>query len=71
MPSLAGQPMMAHWGVEDPAAVEGTDEEKLRAFKTVAMHLENRIKIFTSLRLESFDKLRIQQEIDAIGKTKD
>lgn len=70
-PVWPGQPMTAHWGVEDPAAVEGTDEEKLRAFKTVAYQLENRIKIFTSLRLESFDKLRIKQEIDAIGKIKD
>jgi arsenate reductase len=70
-PVWLGQPMTAHWGVEDPAAVEGTDEEKLRAFKMVATHLENRIKIFTSLRLESLDTLRIKQEIDAIGKIKD
>lgn len=70
-PYWPGQPMTAHWGVEDPAAVEGTDEEKLRAFQTVARHLENRIKIFTSLRFESFDKMRIKQEIDEIGKIKD
>jgi arsenate reductase (thioredoxin) len=70
-PAWPGQPMTAHWGVEDPAAVQGTDEEKLRAFKTVAMYLENRIKIFTSLRLESLDKMRIKQEIDAIGRIKD
>jgi arsenate reductase len=70
-PVWPGQPMTAHWGLEDPAAVEGTDEEKLRAFKTVASYLENRIKIFTSLRLESLDRLRIKQEIDAIGNIKD
>jgi len=69
-PYWPGQPMTAHWGVEDPAAVEGTDEEKLWAFQTVARHLENRIKIFTSLPLESIDKLSIKQEIDKIGKTK-
>lgn len=70
-PVWPGQPMTAHWGLEDPAAVEGTDEEKLRAFKTVASYLENRIKIFTSLRLDSLDRLRIKQEIDAIGNLKD
>ena len=70
-PYWPGQPMTAHWGVEDPAAVEGTDEEKLRAFKTVARHLENRIKLFTSLRLEAFDRLSLKDEIDKIGKTKD
>jgi arsenate reductase (thioredoxin) len=70
-PVWPGQPMTAHWGLEDPAAVEGTDEEKLRAFKTIASYLENRIKIFTSLRLDSLDRLRIKQEIDAIGNLKD
>ena len=70
-PYWPGQPMTAHWGVEDPAAVEGTDEEKLRAFQTVARHLENRIKLFTSLRLDALDRLSIKQEIDSIGKIKD
>ncbi|OIQ83289.1 glutaredoxin arsenate reductase [mine drainage metagenome] len=70
-PVWPGQPMTAHWGLEDPAAVEGTDEEKLRAFRQVSTYLDNRIKIFTSLRLESLDKLRIKQEIDAIGKVRD
>jgi protein-tyrosine-phosphatase len=70
-PVWPGQPMTAHWGLEDPAAAEGTDEEKLRAFRQVATYLDNRIKIFTSLRLESLDKLRIKQEIDAIGKVRD
>jgi arsenate reductase len=67
-PYWPGQPMTAHWGVEDPAAVEGTDEEKLNAFKKIASYLENRIKLFTSLRLESLDQLSLKQEIDAIGK---
>jgi arsenate reductase len=70
-PYWPGQPMTAHWGVEDPAAVEGSDEDKRRAFRRIAMYLENRIKIFTSLRLEALDQLSIKQEIDAIGKTRD
>jgi arsenate reductase len=70
-PYWPGQPMTAHWGVEDPAAVEGSDEDKRRAFRRIASYLENRIKIFTSLRLESLDKLGIKKEIDAIGKTQD
>ena len=70
-PYWPGQPMTAHWGVEDPAAVEGTDEEKRRAFRQIASYLENRIKIFTSLRLESLDQLSIKQKIDAIGNTRD
>lgn len=70
-PYWPGPPMTAHWGVEDPAAVEGSDEDKRRAFRRIASYLENRIKIFTSLRLESLDKLGIKKEIDAIGKTQD
>ncbi len=67
-PYWPGQPMTAHWGVEDPAAVEGTDEEKLWAFRQIANFLENRIKIFTSLRLEAIDHMHIKQEIEAIGQ---
>jgi arsenate reductase len=70
-PVWLGHPMTAHWGVEDPAAVEGTDEEKLQAFRRIASYLENRIKLFTALPLEKLDNLRIKQELDAIGKTVD
>lgn len=70
-PYWPGQPMTAHWGVEDPAAVEGSDEEKLQAFRRIASYLENRIKLFTSIPLEKLDSMRIKQEIDAIGKTQD
>jgi protein-tyrosine-phosphatase len=70
-PYWPGQPMTAHWGVEDPAAVEGSDEEKLRAFRKIATYLENRIKIFTSLRLESLDSMSLKKEIDTIGKMND
>jgi arsenate reductase len=67
-PIWPGQPMTAHWGIADPAAVEGTDEEKRRAFNTAFRELDNRIKIFTSLRLDSLDHLALQRQLDRIGK---
>lgn len=70
-PYWPGQPMTAHWGVEDPAAVEGTDDEKLAAFRKTLNYLDNRIKIFVSLALEKLDPMKIKEEIDAIGKTVD
>lgn len=70
-PYWAGQPMTAHWGVEDPAAVEGTDEQKLAAFRKISNYLQNRIKLFAALPIEKFDNIKIKQEIDAIGKTVD
>lgn len=70
-PVWPGQPMTAHWGVEDPAAVEGSDEEKLRAFRNICGYLENRIKIFVALPFDKLDQMHIKQEMDAIGKTVD
>lgn len=70
-PYWPGQPMTAHWGVEDPAAVEGTDAEKLAAFKKISNYLQNRIKLFTSLPFSKLDSMKIKEEIDAIGKTVD
>lgn len=70
-PVWLGHPMTAHWGVEDPAAVEGTDEEKLAAFRKICGYLENRVKLFAALPLEKLDKLRTQQELDNIGKMVD
>jgi protein-tyrosine-phosphatase len=70
-PFWPGQPMTAHWGVEDPAAVEGSDEVKLAAFRMIANQLNNRIKMFTSIPLASLDNIKIKKEIDAIGKTVD
>jgi len=67
-PIWPGQPMTAHWGIADPAAVEGTDTEKRRAFNTAFRELDNRIKIFTSLRIDSLDHLALQQQLDRIGK---
>lgn len=70
-PFWPGQPMTAHWGVEDPAAVEGTDEEKLAAFNKIGRYLENRIKLFAALPISKLDSMKIKEEIDAIGKTVD
>jgi len=69
-PFWPGQPMTAHWGVLDPAAVEGTDTEKWLAFRKVFRELENRIKIFVSLKISSLDRLSLQNRLQEIGKTR-
>jgi arsenate reductase len=66
-PVWPGQPMTAHWGIQDPAAAEGTDEDKARAFNKAFRELDARIKIFTSLRLDALDRLALQRQLDAIG----
>jgi arsenate reductase len=68
-PVWPGQPMTAHWGVPDPAAVAGTPEQIERAFRDAYMMLERRISLFLSLPLASLDKLALQKEIDRIGQT--
>lgn len=68
-PIWPGQPMTAHWGVADPAAVEGSGTEKWLAFRTAFRELESRIKIFTSLPLRSLDRVKLQQALRDIGKT--
>lgn len=67
-PYWPGQPMTAHWGLPDPAAVQGDDKEKWLAFRTVFHMLENRIKIFTSLPIASLDRIKLQERLDSIGK---
>jgi arsenate reductase len=69
-PLWPGQPMTAHWGVADPAEVEGTAEEKARAFNLAFRELSARIGIFTSLRIEALDELSLQRQLDAIGKSR-
>ena len=69
-PIWPGQPITAHWGVSDPVAFAGTDEEKRRFFFRIYRELENRIKIFTSLRFDSLDSLALQQRLKEIGKVK-
>jgi protein-tyrosine-phosphatase len=66
-PLWPGQPMTAHWGIEDPAVVEGSDDTKRRAFAKAFRELDARIKIFTSLRLDHLDRMALQRELDAIG----
>ena len=67
-PLWPGQPMTAHWGIADPAAVEGSNEEKERAFNLAFRELSARIGIFTSLRVDALDQLALQRQLDAIGK---
>jgi arsenate reductase (thioredoxin) len=66
-PFWPGQPMTAHWGVPDPAAVEGTPESIERAFRDAFVMLDRRISLFLSLPISSLDKLAIKKEIDRIG----
>jgi arsenate reductase len=70
-PIWPGQPMSAHWGVPDPAAVEGTEAEKRLAFADTCRMMTNRISIFTSLPLGSLDRLALQKRLDAIGQRKE
>lgn len=68
-PIWPGQPMTAHWGVPDPAAVEGPDTLKWLAFRDTFKALESRIKIFVSLPIRSLDKMKLQERLDSIGKS--
>jgi arsenate reductase len=67
-PIWPGQPMTAHWGVPDPAAIEGTPAQIDKAFREAYIHLDRRISLFLSLPLNSLDVLAIKQEIDSIGR---
>jgi arsenate reductase len=68
-PVWPGQPLTAHWGVPDPAAVRGTAADVERAFRDAFFTLERRISLFLSLPLSSLDSLAIKKEIDNIGHT--
>ena len=67
-PVWPGQPITAHWGIPDPAAVSGTPEQIARAFREAYMALERRIGLFVSLPLQSLDRLALQQQVRDIGK---
>jgi len=67
-PVWPGHPMTAHWGLPDPAAVDGTELMKRRAFYQTFAALEHRIRLFTSLPLETLDCLSLQSRLDAIGR---
>ena len=66
-PVWPGQPMTAHWGIEDPAAVEGTDIQKEAAFVLAARYLKNRISIFANLPIRSLDRLSLSAKLREIG----
>lgn len=70
-PVWPGQPMTAHWGIEDPAAVEGGDEDKRRAFVHAYNQLSRRIALFISLPLKSLDALAIKEKVVEIGKLRE
>jgi arsenate reductase len=67
-PAWPGQPMTAHWGIPDPAAVEGTEIERRAAFRQAYAALENRIKLFLALPLASLDRMTLQNRLNAIGR---
>jgi arsenate reductase len=70
-PYWPGQPITAHWGVEDPAAVTGTPEEVERAFNRAFTLLNRRITLFLSLPLATLSQLALKRELDAIGRSDD
>jgi protein-tyrosine-phosphatase len=68
-PVWPGQPMSAHWGVDDPAAETGSEERRRRAFFSAYTQIANRISIFLNLPLDKLDRLALQKKLDEIGNT--
>ena len=68
-PIWPGQPMTAHWGIEDPAAVDGTDIEKQRAFNLAFRYLKTRISLLLALPMARLDKLALSKKLREIGET--
>lgn len=67
-PVWPGQPIVAHWGSPDPAEATGTEEEKFAVFKKVALQIQRRLDLFTSLPLEKLDRLRLAEMVKGIGQ---
>ena len=67
-PFWPGQPATAHWGVPDPAAVKGTDEQKRKAFVSAYATLSNRINLLLNLPVERLDRLALKRNLDQIAK---
>jgi arsenate reductase len=67
-PVWPGNPVTAHWGVPDPAAVEGTEEQRRRAFRDACTHLEARIKLFVALPIDKLDRMSVKRHADEIGR---
>jgi arsenate reductase len=70
-PVWPGQPMTAHWGIEDPAAVEGNDDVKRNAVSVAFRLLNRRISLFISLPMQKLDAMSLKHELDVIGKLRD
>ena len=68
-PVWPGRPITAHWGVEDPAAVEGPDSEKRLAFRKAFHELENRIRALASLPVQALDRAQLSERLQAIGQS--
>ena len=68
-PIWPGQPVSAHWGIPDPAAVEGTEAEKMQTFREALRLLGNRIRIFAELPFDKLDRIRLKARLDDIGRT--
>lgn len=66
-PIWPGQPVTAHWGIEDPAAVEGSDADKERAFSLAARYMRNRLAAFLALPLASIDRMALTAKLQSIG----
>lgn len=66
-PIWPGKPMTAHWGLADPAAVHGSADEQMLAFREAFRTLEARIKVFTSLRMDALDRMSLKHTVDQIG----
>jgi arsenate reductase len=69
-PIWPGQPMIAHWGVEDPAAFVGPDDRRLQFFRAIYFQLERRIQIFINLPIASLDRLSLQRRLAEIGRSR-
>jgi len=70
-PVWPGQPMTAHWGVPDPAAAEGSDDDKRKAFFKAYNQLQHRLSIFVNLPMDKLDRLTLQRRLDEIGHSKE
>ncbi|HUN43512.1 MAG TPA: arsenate reductase ArsC [Acetobacteraceae bacterium] len=67
-PVWPGHPVTAHWGIPDPAAADGSDADRMLAFREAFRMLEQRIKLFVALPLDSLDRMSLQRRVDAIGR---
>ena len=70
-PIWPGRPVSAHWGIPDPAAVEGTDAEKMQAFREALRMLSNRIRVFIELPFDKLERIKLKARLDDIGRTAD